>query len=71
VSSPEGENEEFVVRLDEAAERLRGEPERATAPAAHADDPFRRALADLERATVEVCRARDRLAELEALLRPR
>jgi hypothetical protein len=67
VSPPEREHEELVARLEDAAVRLRSDGE----PAADADDPFRRALADLQRATVEVRRARDRLAELEAELRPR
>jgi uncharacterized protein Yka (UPF0111/DUF47 family) len=59
------EQDELLARLDEAAVRLRSDEDLAD----EADDPFRRALAELERATVEVRRARDRLAELEAALR--
>ena len=60
------EQEELLARLDQAAVRLRSDE----GVGDEGDDPFRRALDELERATVEVRRARDRLAELEAALRP-
>jgi len=64
----------IVDRLEEAAARLRDDPS-APAPSLPTAGPERRRLAEvvdgLERANVEVRRARARLAELEARLEGR
>ena len=73
MASPSEELGAIVGRLEEAAARLRDDAAPVAAPVADAPPPTERrrlgeVLDGLDRANVEVRRARARLAELEARL---
>jgi hypothetical protein len=68
VASPSEELGAIVGRLEEAAARLKDDAAPAAAPATPEHRRLGEVLDGLDRANVEVRRARARLAELEARL---